>query len=119
MVIAAVLATGGALASDWVKGVLLALGLAAAYGVLALVRPHKPCRRCNGMRRSRRWFGQWGRPVQCRRCRGRGRHQRFGARAVHRFAWSLAGGRGGRSAEDTIRDGLADRMKGQGPWSSE
>jgi hypothetical protein len=90
-VAAGVLATLAVWAGDWVRGVLLAAGLVAAYAVLALVRPHKPCRRCEGTRRSHRWFGMWGPAGQCRKCRGRARHPRFAAGPVHRFARAAAG----------------------------
>jgi hypothetical protein len=82
-----------AAATSPVRAGLLALGLAAAYCVLALVKPHRPCGRCGGTRRSKRHFGVWGKGGKCRKCRGRGRHKRFGATAVHRFKWAVIGER--------------------------
>lgn len=96
VVAAAVVAVLSVSARDWIAGALLALALAVAYGVLALARPVKPCRRCAGNRRSPRWLGLWGPAGQCRRCRGRAIHERFGAGVVHRFARAAAGELAGR-----------------------
>jgi hypothetical protein len=60
--------------------VLAVLAIAAVYGLYALVKPEKTCRRCCG------WGAKGKRRASCKRCGGTGTCFRFGAPLVHRGA---------------------------------
>ncbi len=70
--------------------VLLALLIAVICWAVSLLRwPFRPCGKCQGAgtnKGSNR--KRWG---ACPKCRGSKQVQRFGAVAVHRFWWSIAG----------------------------
>ena len=69
--------------------VLIAALVIAVRCAYLLRYPWGPCPRCKGRKVNKGSTGKrWG---MCRRCAGTGQRQRFGARAVHRFFWSVAG----------------------------
>lgn len=90
------------------KLALLAAAVLAAYGGVCLVKPYRRCGRCRGSpRRSRRYLGAWGPMGKCRRCRGQMRHQRLGARVVHRYFWLAVG--------EPLRERRRKRLEGNNP----
>lgn len=86
MTAAAHAASGGA---DPLVLVLIGFGLLVARCVSLLIHPWHKCPKCHGTRVNPGSNAKrWGR---CKHCAGAGRTQRFGAKSVHAFWWSIAG----------------------------
>lgn len=68
---------------------LLFIGAVLAYCLFVLVFPTAKCPRVVTVQRK----GKPPKTKPCPKCKGHGWRVRFGARAVHRFAWSVAGDR--------------------------
>ncbi len=69
--------------------ILVLFIVAVAYCVRVLRWPWGPCRKCQGRKVNKGSNRKrWG---MCKACGGTGQRQRFGARAVHRFWWSVLG----------------------------
>lgn len=69
--------------------ILVAASVGAVRCVYLLRYPWGPCRRCQGRKTNKGSSKKrWG---MCKTCGGTGQHQRLGARAVHRFWWSVMG----------------------------
>jgi len=77
------LVIGGLLA----RHLLASAALIAAYCLRVLISPHKRCGRCKGTRVARHLLTR--RLRRCGRCKGYGKHQRLGARALHRLRWHV------------------------------
>jgi hypothetical protein len=78
-----------------IHSVLVAAVLVVLYCLFVLVVPHGRCPRCKNSAGKRRGM--------CRKCGGTRKVQRFGAPAVHRFFWSVAG--------TLLHDRLKDRVE--------
>lgn len=79
----------------------LILVFAAAVWVVSRLRwPLRPCTKCGGKGTnagsSRKRYGR------CPRCKGTRQVKRFGATAVHRFLWSIAGEAMERRAQEKV-----------------
>lgn len=70
--------------------VILVLFIAVVIRCAYLLKfPWGPCRRCQGRKTNKGSNRKrWG---MCKTCGGTGQHQRLGAKAVHRFWWSVLG----------------------------
>lgn len=62
--------------------ILQVLAALTGYAGFLLIRPDKPCRKCQGWGAHTRRRGR----TSCSRCQGTGRRFRLGARLVHRGA---------------------------------
>jgi hypothetical protein len=80
-------AAGHVGAGGLVRLALVLAAIAVIYAVVVLVRPVGRCPRCHG----RRVIVRRARPRSFARCEGHGRVPRPGAKAIHRFFWSVLG----------------------------